>query len=292
MNNTQTLNKYEIVSQLRKYKHEMFDLSLEELDVILPLIKGFIYSIDVLKEAFELKLQNYNDVIKTEAYKNAVSNTTTYMKKILNHQQFEEYEYMLTYFEKHSMIYLHLEDARIPTQGIVNSINLFFFSIKNMLINERPKIKSFDCDNYFDIIIRIIGDTLDFKIFDSDEFTPFIIKKINFLKTATYNVLSHLENVALNNEEEATQVKEGLLQSKLPPQYKRVFELYSTKKSQGETVLLIDDIANVANITPRDKKNKANNQKKRAQDIISDLRKITNLLLSEYDKDIEGYRIL
>ena len=42
-------NKYEIVSKLREYKHKIIGLTPEEIDTILPIIKGYIFSIKTLK---------------------------------------------------------------------------------------------------------------------------------------------------------------------------------------------------------------------------------------------------
>lgn len=211
MKEPQTLNKYEIVSQLRKYKHEIIDLSPVELDVFLPLIKGFIYSIDSLKEAFELQLQDYNDIIKSEHYKQTVSEFITYMKSFLKKSKGEYYEFLFTSFEKCSII--GLNDAEIRKEQLKEiwlAIDLFFFSIEDMIKNEIDKTKEFYWDYYDDVLGQLVYNTLDFKIFDADEFTPFKSKRTNFLKVATFNVLSHLENIALNNEEEAKQINEEI----------------------------------------------------------------------------------
>lgn len=204
-------NKYEIVSKLREFKHKIIDLSPQEFDIILPIIKGYIYSIDILKGEFKKRLKEYDEIIISDKYKTWRKSFGEFLA-----EKTVDSELFLKFFDmtiNHSVINVFegrgfsLKGPSMPmaTDCLCYGLRIM---INASIKSSHSKLLSLELHELF--LMDIFGKTLDFKFLHSDEYTCFTIKKINFMKIATYQVLSVLENVALNNEEEAKQINEKI----------------------------------------------------------------------------------
>lgn len=208
-------NKYEIVSKLREYKHQIFDLTPQELDIVLPQIKGYIFSITKFKESFQDKLEEYNEAINDEFCNEVFLKYISFIETYLCEEKTVLYKMLFRKLKDNFVMPLIdiplLNPEDLSVYRYLCCIDLFFIVIFYLLQKEE-KIPQKDLENIHHLSCAQVGFpfniTLDFKIFEAEEFVCYEYKQPNFLKFATNNVLYHLENIALNNEEEAKQINE------------------------------------------------------------------------------------
>lgn len=280
------LNKYKIVSKLREYKHQILDLTPQEFDIILPQIKSYIYRVNLLKSIFLEKINIYDETIKSQNFKNKINN---FKRSFLKSNQIY-LVYVLEEFINSSII--NITEYKITDENFSHYYSdiddLLFRSFCDFFTKRASSQEEYDnITDFLREIFYCIGNLIAFKIVDAEENIRFFNKKTNYIKIATYDLLSRLEKYVLNGGEKVKEIRKQYSIDSLSPQEQRVYDYVLDLKKQGKTEVCLDDIINKANIKAKDKK-------RQAQNIISSINTKTSrkLQLSEFDSDEEKYNIL
>lgn len=225
-------NKYEIISELKKIKHKIINLSAQELDIEIPLIKQYLFKYKQLKEEFEKQVKDYHKIIKSKTFKNL----------------FREYRDFLFSFpdtdDFHAIVHCHLQDFEysLDTMNCINNIPEIQEDLEilytNPLISYYPKfyleqIKKENpnaivgAETYYFIqdlenLFCYSYDFIIFKNIDDNQYN--ILDSADVLKLVTYNILTYLECAILHkvqNCEKDEDTKKEINSSCFPKRLKK-----------------------------------------------------------------------
>jgi len=211
---TEETKKYEIVSRLRGYKHQIIELSAADFDVLLPQIKDYIFSKDneALKNEFEKKLNQFKEIVDSAEYK-AWKNSlfTEYYGEMSEGYKAELAFYIGVSGNENENDFLNAPN--IKDEDINTSTEYFNGVLYSITEGIARKFKR-NNENFNSRLAKaqlngVFNNSIDFYFMNSDDFTPFYLKEINNLKFATIEVLSHLESVVLNSVDKVEEIKKS-----------------------------------------------------------------------------------
>jgi len=207
-------NNYEIVSKLREYKHQIIGLSPQEFDILLPLIKGYIFKYKQLKDSFTKLINEYQDCLKSEEFLEWKKNFDNFLSKRIKDDAQREATTEIMLYQTLEWGFINVTEHINAEREITNGISILFSIFEGFkehlnFVVEKLYIASFHSEVFG--LHKLFGYSIDFYFMLQDEIAIFAHKKTNYTKKAVFNVLSLLENVVMNNAKKAEQMQEKIL---------------------------------------------------------------------------------